>query len=389
MANISDDNRSSKAVFEILKSNSKLDLYGVQVCIYGLAAFLGWCLYFWKSSGNSSTFCTFNTNSALTPPDEAEWCTRLKNDIKYDDTAFSTFSYFTAGTFASSFLMQILQLADSEIKDSIKRAPIFCTAVVNLVSFMTHLSFGLRTFPIIVSPFGRVTHLARWGEWVSLVPILMVMMHALDIRDKNDERYMWISTAIIQTSVITGGIASYTRNFNLAVFMMVLSFLTYFHIFYTCWRSLRRYKVILDVLKAKRSVEDSLIKDLLVKPEIPIELSTEPTGVAATKYSQAAKLANSVIHASAERSKGNKSYDAFDATSSSDLVTHASSIAIVLSAKLTVYCVVSWTFITLVYTLGMFNVIDSTTECIWQSVADVFAKMVYVQVSTQPQICFS
>eukprot|EP01035_Chromulina_nebulosa_P019254 gene19254-25108_t len=58
--------------------------------------------------------------------------------------------------------------------------------------------------PMVISKFGRISHVVRWGEWLSVAPALMIMMHSINIRSKKDLRLLWESTIFQSLSVALG-----------------------------------------------------------------------------------------------------------------------------------------------------------------------------------------
>lgn len=96
--------------------------------------------------------------------------------IYFNESLFKTVSYAVCGAMLSSLITQLIQLSDIEYKERQRRTPIICTAIINSTALFTHLSMARGWFPKVVSVFGRLSHVARWAEWVSLVPVLMVSL---------------------------------------------------------------------------------------------------------------------------------------------------------------------------------------------------------------------
>ncbi|KAJ1458261.1 hypothetical protein M885DRAFT_96678 [Pelagophyceae sp. CCMP2097] len=57
---------------------------------------------------------------------------------------------------------------------------ILIVSVVSFVGFLSHLSMALAKMPVANSGFGRRQHAARWAEWCTAVPLLMLLMRMFD-----------------------------------------------------------------------------------------------------------------------------------------------------------------------------------------------------------------
>lgn len=250
------DELRSPRIRNALKSMNeanKLEKIGPFIACFAIAFQAVWCFFWYFNSG--STTCVVsgleNVGGNVCIPGKYR---------SFDDENFRLFSLFTSGTFLASLCLQICDL--TELEDNFKKAPIYCCATINGISFVSHISMACGYFPIIISSWGRLTHVARWGEWIATVPLLMVMMHSLDIRNTEDMSFMWLSTTLQTVSVLCGGVASIVQDFNLALVLMFFSFLLYFHIFYVAWKSVQRYKQHLDKEQKKSKKKEPLISSM-------------------------------------------------------------------------------------------------------------------------------
>ena len=86
---------------------------------------------------------------------------------------FKMFSFFACGIFGSSAVLQLFQLMDTEVIGTIRVAPIYCTAVVNIVSCISHFFLATERYQLVLSPWDRLGHVARWGEVILLACLLL------------------------------------------------------------------------------------------------------------------------------------------------------------------------------------------------------------------------
>ena len=102
---------------------------------------------------------------------------------------FETFSFCTATGFATAAVLNLLaegmdgflRPGGEAVEASRARHAVACSVrVIHLISFGSHLLMALGTLPVHATALGRVAHAARWAEWISLVFMLMVLMHAME-----------------------------------------------------------------------------------------------------------------------------------------------------------------------------------------------------------------
>ena len=156
----------------------KLSLYGPYVCSYAFLVFVSCCLI-WKMWLKTSGDIVHESNSAcqfpyihLNTKDSAIL------HISFRDSTFETLSFVTSGAFFAALLIGLLQLYDAFRKSIPNIAPTYCMVMITFIGFITHLIMAMGWSPTVLSPFGRITHVVRLGEYLALVPLLMVMMHS-------------------------------------------------------------------------------------------------------------------------------------------------------------------------------------------------------------------
>jgi hypothetical protein len=181
------------------------------------------------------------------------------------------------------------------------------------------------------------------------------MMHALDIQNDEDVSIMWISTIMQQSSVLTGAIATFTTDIRVANIMMAISFLTYFHIIFVCYRCWCRFKLISSkfTLNNGNSHQSSdTFHFLTLASHKPIIFSSDG------KIQDQSKVSMTV----------------------DNVIDNIQAVGVLLGTKLTFYCTLTWTLFVLIYSLGMLQLISIKVEWIALSVTDIIAKFIYAQI---------
>ena len=350
----------------ILQSTNKLPKYALVVSIYSFTAYFLWYSYFYL---NNDT-CTDH---------ELKLCPKPL----FDETLFRQVSLVTSGVFISSFFIHILQGLESEVKDSIRTVPIYCTAVINLIAFISHFSMSQGLFPTVTSVWGRASHVSRWGEWISLVPFLMIMMNSIDVRDKNDVYFMFLSTLLQLFSVITGAIASFTTNVLLAYLLMILSCVSYSHIFYCAYRAIQRYKQFTRLVNSNRNFfnRSSHNHNSSSSDSTPTAAKVDSNSIDTRDQNivndNDVTITNEFLSSEEE---SNESHFISKSMSTKDIILHVEQVGTLMSIKLTVYCALTWTIKVGIYGLGCLNLISHEFEAISQSVMDCVSKCFYARI---------
>lgn len=314
--------KREKDVLKILESSNKLRIFAPFVCGFSVITFIGWC-FIWSQYTDIILYCLNITSVDST-------CS--KQTIDFDNELFQYVSLVTSSILFSSFISQVLQIFDYDVRNSFRITAVYCTAVINLIATAAHYSMAKGWFPTVISIFGRVNHVARWGEWVSLVPLLMVMMNSIDIRDSSDTRLLVEASLCQLFSVVFGGVSSLSPNRPLAIVLMIVSCLLYLHIFYVLWRALHRY--------------NGLLRDN--------SKDTNSTSI-----------------------EGN--LNQAESLSTKDVIAELELMTATLSVKLAIACTITWTIKVALYGLGVMNVISQTQEAIFQSVMDCVSKGLYAR----------
>lgn len=358
-------------------TSSKLGTFAPAACVFAIVTFVTWCAH-WSQSV-APNICHEVIISASSP--ESQHCLAVFSSIHYDDNIFRAVSSVSAGAFASSVLLQLLLVFDAGVWNSVRTAPAICSTVINMIGFVSHISMAHGWLPIVISSFGRVVHMARLGEWLSLVPLLTLMMHTLDIRNNDDIKTVWAATLIQFMSILAGVFASFISNIYISYVLMAISVVLFSHMFHVFWRSHQRYKSYMQFLKEKTFVEDEQLRNLKVKTELQNqESAVNSSNENDLLLRHATRVANDVIAASEERMKGLGQSSYLVPETSPAIALHARGIGIKLSYNLTLHCTLSWSIIVVVHFLGVLHVISATTECVIQSLLDILSKLMYAQV---------
>lgn len=287
-------------------SINNLEQYAPFICAYSLAVFVAWNAYFVLHA--PTNVCT---DVSLCPA-------YTGGDADRSDVLWSKIA---AAAFGFSSIAQLPYLLAPK-QSSVLKSPIFCSVSVNAIASLSHLAMALDLCPVLMSPFGRVSHVARFGEWVALVPLLVVMIHSLDIRDEFDVNYLFISSFLQQISVLCGAVASFIADTRLSLALFTLSFTLYSLIFYDMYRAAARFE---EYRRLKKKDPGNVDKKL----------------------------------------------------------NHE---GIIKSFYLTLCCCVCWTFVVLTHALGVCNLLSHKTEFMLQSIGDVVIKLFYVYILSAGQI---
>jgi hypothetical protein len=318
--------KREQEILKILESSNRLKYYAMPACIFAVITFFSWC-FFWSYYQGVNVHCT---NEAMLLGNQ----TCAASEVAFDIELHQYVSMMTAGILFSFFITQVLQLLEYEVRNSFRVTAVYCTAVINIIAAIAHYSMARGWFPKAISIFGRINHVARWGEWVSLVPLLMIMMTSLDVRNQSERQLIFEATVCQLVSVVLGGTASLSSNYLLSIIFMVISCTLYLHLYYVLWRSLNHYN----------------------------KLTT----------SKDSKTKETIQHHSDTKDQ-EKSITVRDATSQVELLTAT------MSVKLVIVCTFTWTIKIMIYGLGVMNLITNTHEAIAQSLTDCVSKGIYAR----------
>ena len=274
-------------------SINTLPRYAFFTCSYSVLIFIAW-FAFWRVY-QPTNICT-----------EINICPQYKFP-ELRNTADEFWSKIAASFFGAASLGQIIQFITSDKPYNVK-VPLYCSTCVTTIAGLSHLALAYDILPVVMSPFGRVSHLVRFGEWIAAVPLLVVMIHSLDIRDDFDHKFLIFSVCMQETSVLSGGIASAITDYQVAVILIIISFITFSLLFYDLFRA----------------------------------------GIRLLEYNNMKK--NDPDH---NNKKINKE-------------------GIFKSFYLTLLCCCCWSYAVTVYTLGMLHLISHEDEFVYQSVGDKF-----------------
>ena len=119
--------------------------------------------------------------------------------------------------------------------------PIYCNEFVNMIGLSTHLLLSVEALPISQSPWLRVIHLARMGEWIAATPLLAAMVLSFDMRFPSDWPRLFLYVITLQLSVLFGLIASIVDNLHTGWIYMTHSLLCFLPIYWLLFESKRRF----------------------------------------------------------------------------------------------------------------------------------------------------
>ena len=249
-----------------------------------------------------------------------------------------TFSQMTASCFGTAALLNLLAVAfedesvlgDGSPSARARVAPFTCIFVINVVSCASHAAIALDLLPRHVMFDGRVFHSARWAEWCALVPLLMVLMHALNFDPNGDEDAPVLDAAAVRSivaqeaSTVLGCACSlWDPPAPVALACLLLSTAAYCHIFV----------VLGDVLAKAKAAYDEKREDR----------------------------------------KGDRPAKSF----SRDVAAAGRRLRLARAALLTVVCAGTWTLFVVVYFSGLFRLVSPLYEGLLYNVVDVVAKCLY------------
>lgn len=170
------------------------------------------------------------------------------------------------------------------------------------------------------------------------------MMNSIDVRSRGDFLFLWEATLIQVVSIVTGAIASLTQSWDLALILMVISCSCYAHIYYVLYRTIIRYRNLVNEDVSKRRLRD---KEYLTfsNREVDDSLSRRTDRLLPINIIQQVEFSNSTM-----------------------------------ALKLATFCTVTWTIKIGIYAAGVFNLISQTQEAVSQSIMDCVSKSIYARV---------
>lgn len=289
--------------------------------VYTLVCFSSWIIYW-----------TFYGKYIDASKIDAMLCSDA--NIYINKNTVHTVSYCISSLFFTAFLIQFISLFNfaSTGIDSYRRVPIYCSALIHLIAFLTHFFMAVEWFPMSVSSFGRINYIPRWGEWISLIPLLMIMVNSIYVKSKSDETYLIQSTGMQVLSILFALIASFAENYVFAVVMIALSTIVFLHIYYDVYRALKTYQETADL-------ENSTI----------------------------------LLFASVD-----KNVDDSNTATIIEIIDHNN---LLMYVNLTIICCVTWSIFVLIFGLAAAFLIDHTTEFILFSLIEIVSKFLYTRVA--------
>jgi bacteriorhodopsin len=240
-----------------------------------------------------------------------------------------------------------MQLFDSAVKGSVRAAPVYCTAIINLISSGAHLAMAQDSFPLLMSPLGRLSLVVRWGKKLAISPVLLAMMHSLDVRS-DDDMYFLVASAVIQViGVMCGFSANIVSSTELAYALMATQLLCNMQIIYIFVRSMRRYRFLTLVMT---------------------EANDDPSPL------------RQLINTKLRENKGESSVKAPQKQEQDDILGAVKNVGVVIALKLSVYCCVTWTMHLAVILLGLAGAVSHYQEACLVTFLDMLDKCLYVRV---------
>lgn len=307
--------KREEEILKTLKSYYKLPKFESIVTFYSITTFFLWVLYwhYYNNHYNSSCITIESKNSHMERMQIISFCTSCVFLIGFFIQIFNWISYSSK----------------NESKYALRSVPIYCTAVIHLIAFLTHFLNHLNWFPYFVSPFGRITCLARWGEWLALVPFLMIMINTVNINKNADENYIIRSTGLQFISIVTGTIANIINSLPISIILMIISLITFMHIYVDVYKSIKAYQASVSSSNSDR--QQSQDKDR-------------------HEYSVS---------------------DVMDSIERENMLIYV---------NITVVCALTWTIFVLLYGIAILNFIDHTTEHTIFCMIDIVAKFSYARI---------
>jgi bacteriorhodopsin len=371
------------ANLRVLKSTNQLDEYAPYLCIGCVIAFGSFC-HVWVKYADQLNACYMGDVPTAEDILKGKTCAQKLATVQYDYVFQKQVSVLIIGGLMSSFLLQLMQILSKRKKTAKEQTPLYCTAVVDAVAMFAQLSLFMNWFPVTVSAYGRVWHIARWAEWVAIVPVLMIMTHALDIRHPKDIEHMWFSTLCQLSAVGFGGAASCTDNVKLSQIFMLFACIFYVDIYFRVYLAYQRYK---DYRKLKARKEE-MCRTNSLRANIQKNLHSQaqymkymdPTGTSSNVYDTAAEIVRDKL-ASLDTMIGQLP---LEENRFEDSIFDIQNTRTLTSVLVTFTCATMWTCLVVLNFLGCLNMISVDFENVAYSVLDVFTKVLYAQI-----LCFS
>jgi len=365
--------RESEAL-DILKSSNKLKEYGPMVCLYLVLSYLMW-YYYWNLNLESYNSICYITKTHTIDKLDPILCPY--RDITFDIDSFELVSHLTTGVFATLLILHLLQLLECDIRHSYRLPAVYCTSVINFIAFFSHLSMARGWSPMVISRFGRISHVVRWGEWLSVAPALMIMMHSINIRSKRDLKLLWESTIFQSISVALGGYSSFTQNIYSALILLGLSCIFYCHIYYVVYRAYQSYKILVSTNNLRKM-------KLFNEPKINKETNNIRRNIK-SKSDEILSTNNSPHHSGTATPTNISPFNTSNLSTNDDISTRQileefEMVGAIISVKLAVYCTITWTLKVIIYMLGVLGYLSHTSESILQTIFDCFSKGLYARV---------
>ena len=330
--------RREEVAMEALSATNRLSRFSPYICVYSIGSFLLWAALWHFSSAACS--------APVLSPEE--------------DQAFRSLCFAFSGAFAASFIFQLMQLFDSSVKGSLRSAPVYVTAVINLVSFLTYLSMANGIFPVILSSAGRMSHVIRWGQWIAIAPVLMVMMHSLDVRNQSDVTFLNVSVVIQVAAIVSGFYASYVESRQLANVLLIVQGLCNCQIVYIVLRSMHRYRLVKNSMAG--SIEEKSSQSPLQQM---IASKLQSKGRLSAQYSP---LPDKTSSAPAPKE------------GTEDILAAVKNVGVIIAFKLAVYCCITWLLMLAITAMGLLNRLTHFQEAVLYSILDIVDKCLYVKV---------
>lgn len=335
--------KREEAALVAISSTNRLCRYGPYLCMYASIVFCLWCAGWALVSHDCSGECSTPFLTAI------------------EEESFRSFSFACTGAFGVSFIFVLMQVVDSSVKGSVRTAPVYCTAVINLVSFCTHLALSQGIFPSLASPLGRHSHAVRWGEWLAVAPVLMIMMQSLDIRSDEDFSFMIVS-ALVQVVSVLSGLGVYTcTSPRLATALLCIHHLAGAQILYVTYRAMHRFKSILSLDAELSKRNDSPLHEMI-----------------STRLQPRDENSRSAPNDTLERLMlGNAEYSV---SNNDDIIGAVKNLGIVIAFTLSVYCSITWLVSITVSLLSMRGLVTHYEEAVLVSLVDILDKCLYLRV---------
>ena len=328
--------RREEVAMEALLATNRLSRFSPYICLYSLGSFLVWAVIWHVSSSECA--------APVLSPEE--------------DQAFRSLCFAFSGAFAASFIFQLMQLFDSSVKGSLRSAPVYVTAVINLVSFLTYLAMAHALFPVIVSSAGRMSHVIRWGQWIAIAPVLMVMMHSLDVRNDSDMTFLNVSVVVQIAALLSGFYASYVQSRPLANVLLAVQGLCNCQIMYILLRSMHRYRLVKNSMagSGEESSQSPLQQMIASKLQSKGRLSSQYSPVPDKPSSPTPK------------------------EGTEDILAAVKNVGVIIAFKLAVYCSITWLLMLAITVLGLLGQLTHFQEAVLHSILDIIDKCLYVKV---------